>query len=453
MANKTLIEAAKEVLSGQTIAEDSEENKASLKPGSKHKDPMLKLTIGKDQLPADQTTQDLGPPIVSVDNQNDPGRKAAVAVEKDHSKSSVSPQKGDQAPQKLGEEEEMNEDLDEIIAELAGEGLSEEEIFETIDSALSEENEQLDELSRDTLKSYINKQVNKKPNEIARAWKDNRKGLNVASKKLLKKGVNEAEEEKTVAEEEETPYEVNVDMSEHLNALFNGETLSEEFQAKAKTIFETAVVTKIQEEMDKLYAIFEEKLNEEVERITEEKAQDVEDYLNYVAEAWVADNEVAIEAGLRTELTEDFITGLKALFAEHYIDIPDEKVDVVEELTAKNAELEGKLNEEISRSVELNKIVTEYAKSEIIDEVTDGLTDAQIEKVRELAENTEFTDVDDFTNAVKTLKENYFPEKAPVKTNIEKSDAETGEVLTEAEQAETGPMAKYVKALGRTLPN
>jgi hypothetical protein len=413
---KTLSEAAKDILKGQQpLVEDSTANSGTLKPGSKHKDPMQKLTVGKDELPADQKVQDLGPAIVTVDNQNDPARKAAAAVSKDSSKSSKSPVAGDKAPQKLSEEE-----LDQVraaIAEsLAEDGVSEEEIKETIES-LSEE--ELNQLAEESLSE------------------------------------EEAVEAGDVQEEEEIEEEIEpitVDMSEHLDALFNGETLSEEFKAKAKTIFETAVITKIQEEMAKLEEVFAQALEEETEKVKTELAEGTEDYINYVVEQWVSDNEVAIEAGLRTELTEDFISGLRTLFAEHYIDIPEDKVSVVEELTTKTADLEDKLNEEIEKNVELNKLVNEFAKAEIVAEITEGLTDTQVEKIKELAEGVEFIGVDEFQTAIKTLKENYFPTKEPVKSDIEKTDEKSGQVISEEKEL-TGPMANYVKTLGRTLPN
>jgi F0F1-type ATP synthase membrane subunit b/b' len=252
-----------------------------------------------------------------------------------------------------------------------------------------------------------------------------------------------------ISEEEEASYEV--DMSEHIDALLAGEDLSEDFRQKATTIFEAAVKQKLEEEVAILEKAFEQTLEEEVERIQEELSNNVDDYLNYVVEQWVTDNEVAIQESLRTELTEDFISGLRNLFAENYIDIPEDKVNVVEELAGKVDELEGKLNEEIERNVALNKVLSESMRVEVLNDSLDGLTDTQAEKLKALAEGIDYTDVDQYKNKVKTLRENYFPS----------SIANPSEPLDQAVSAsggrsmiseETGPMAKYVQVLGKTLP-
>ena len=242
-------------------------------------------------------------------------------------------------------------------------------------------------------------------------------------------------------------------MSEHVDALFQGEELSEEFKEKALTIFEAAVKAKVEEEIALMEQAFSETLEEEVEAIQEELSSNVDDYLNYVVEQWVIDNEVAIEAGLRTELTEDFISGLKTLFAEHYIDLPEDKVSVVEELGFKVEELEHKLNEEIELSVALSKQLNESKKYEVIASAVDGLTSTQAEKLKSLAEGVEFTDVDNFSVKVKTIRENYFPAGNIKRENVldkaESSHDGKGMIAEEIQ----GPMAHYVKVLGKKLPN
>ena len=254
-------------------------------------------------------------------------------------------------------------------------------------------------------------------------------------------------EEETVAEALDT-YEV--DMAEHVNALLEGEELSEEFQAKATTIFEAAVKAKLEEEVALLEQAYAETLEERVEEIMEELASNVDEYLNYVVEQWIAENEVAVESALRSELTEDFIGGLKALFAEHYIDIPEESVPVVEELSATVEELEAKLNEEIQRNVELTSMLSESRKGELVATVCEGLTDTQAEKLKALAENVEYTDDDQFIEKISTLKENYFP--TAVKTDEVLDRVESADPSMISESTLEGPMAKYVKALGKSLP-
>jgi AcrR family transcriptional regulator len=252
-----------------------------------------------------------------------------------------------------------------------------------------------------------------------------------------------------VAEEES----YQVDMSEHIEALFAGEELSEEFKEKATAIFEAAVSQKIQEEIAALEEAYAETLEEHIEQIQEELSSNVDDYLNYVVEQWVSENEVAIEAGLRSELTEDFISGLRNLFAEHYIDIPEDKVSVVEEMGSKVSELEEKLNEEIERNVQLTKYLNESKHNEIVAELCEGLTSTQAAKLRSLSEGLEFTSVNEFAQKVNILRENYFADGV----NSTNSPLDKAEVVTDgsgmiAEELQ-GPMAAYVRTLGKKLPN
>jgi hypothetical protein len=208
-------------------------------------------------------------------------------------------------------------------------------------------------------------------------------------------------------ETEEAKEEV---FAEDINALFaDDSTISEEFKSKVSTIFEARVndrVAQIAEETEAKYAGM---LEEAVEAVRADLTEKVDDYLSYVVEQWMKDNEIAIESGLRSELTEEFIAGLRNLFAEHYIDVPAEKVDLVDELAGKVEELEGKVNEEIERGVELKKALVESRKSEIAREVTEGLTATQVEKIKSLAEGVEFSTEDEYKEKLETIRENYFP--------------------------------------------
>ena len=256
-----------------------------------------------------------------------------------------------------------------------------------------------------------------------------------------------SEEAEEIAEEIEN-YEV--DMSEHVNALLEGENLSEEFHAKATTIFEAAVKSKLEEEVALLEQAYAETLEERVNEIMEELASNVDDYLNYVVEQWIEENEVAVESALRSELTEDFISGLRALFAEHYIDVPEDSVNVVEELSSTVEELEAKLNEEIQRNVELTSVLSEARKAELIDAVCEGLTDVQADKLSGLLENVAYTSDEEFISKIETLRENYFPVAVKNDSVLDKVESSNDpQSLTENLE---GPMANYVKALGRTLP-
>lgn len=199
-------------------------------------------------------------------------------------------------------------------------------------------------------------------------------------------------------------------MKEDVNALFGDDsTISEDFKSKAATIFEARVidrVTQIQEEMESEYASM---LEEAVETIKSDLTEKVDDYLNYVVEQWMEENQIAIESGLRSEITEDFIAGLRNLFAENYINVPEDKVDLVEELAAKVEELETKLNEEIETNIEYKKALTEAIKEQLTSEVCEGLTATQVEKIKSLAESVDFSTEEEFKEKLETLRENYFP--------------------------------------------
>jgi len=209
-------------------------------------------------------------------------------------------------------------------------------------------------------------------------------------------------------------------MKEDVDALFSDDsTISEEFKSKVSTIFEARVedrVTQIQEEIETRYAGM---LEEAVESVKADLTEKVDDYLSYVVEQWMDENQIAIESGLRAELTEDFIGGLRNLFAEHYIDVPAEKVDLVDELAGKVEELESKLNEEIERGVSYAKALVESRKNEIAREVTEGLTATQAEKIKSLAESVEFSTEDEYKNKLDTIRENYFPSGAKKATEAQ----------------------------------
>ena len=215
-------------------------------------------------------------------------------------------------------------------------------------------------------------------------------------------------------EEEQVEGEViaedKIDLSADINAMFADDaTISEEFKSKVSTIFEARVgdrVSKIQEEIETRYASM---LEEAVESVKTDLTEKVDDYLSYVVEQWMEENQIAIESGLRAELTEDFIGGLRNLFAEHYIDVPAEKVDLVDELAGKVEELESKLNEEIERGVSYAKALVESRKNEIAREITEGLTATQAEKIKSLAEGVEFSTEDEYKSKLETIRENYFP--------------------------------------------
>ena len=244
-------------------------------------------------------------------------------------------------------------------------------------------------------------------------------------------GHEDAAQDKKMIKKELAKEKMKEKMKEDMDALLGGENLSEEFVSKATTIFEAAVIARAEEVILAAEEELEEQFAEAIEQVKEDLASKLDDYLNYMVEEWVQDNEVAITSGLKAQVVEDFIGGLHTLFKEHYINIPEDKVDVVEELTTRVDELTEELNEQINTSVELSKALNEQLKIEAVHTACEGLTtQTQVEKLKSLAEGVEFTNLDEFTGKLETLKESYF--KSPVNTSG--SSALNEEVVIEDEK-------------------
>ena len=255
-----------------------------------------------------------------------------------------------------------------------------------------------------------------------------------------------AEEEAT--EEEELIAEINVD--EDINALIAGEELSEEFQDKARTIFETAIKSKVSEIREELQESYATALVEELDTIKTGLTERVDAYLEYVADEWMQENALQVEAGLKTEMTESFLEGMKSLFEDHYVTIPEEKYDVLNSMVDKLDEMENKLNEQIERNVALNQRLAESTSDVILADVAEGLADTQKEKLATLAENVEFESDADYREKLETLKESYFPSKtaAPKSTSENLSEeVSTDEV---ASQDVNPTMQAYLETLSRS---
>ena len=240
-------------------------------------------------------------------------------------------------------------------------------------------------------------------------------------------------------------------MKEDMDALLYGENLSEEFVTKATTIFEAAVIARAEEVISEAEEQLMEEFEVAVEAIKEDLAAKVDGYLNYMVEEWMKDNEIAIQSGLKAEITEEFLTGLRDLFIEHNIDIPEDKVDIVEELAAQLEATEAVLNEEIARGIELSQALNEQKKIEAIYTACEGLTQTQVEKMKSLAEGVDFTTGEEFTTKLDTLKESYF--KADVK--VATTDALDDEVLLEEEKraikSSNSEIDYYAKTISQTL--
>ena len=269
----------------------------------------------------------------------------------------------------------------------------------------------------------------------------------------------EEEEADDEDEEEEKPMEskklkkedIEIDVKEDIEAIVNGEDLSEDFKTKASTIFEAAVSAKVLSEVNQRIEDLETSYKKEITEAKEEHlstvTEKVDGYLNYVTEEWMKENELAVEKGIRSELVEDFMTGLKNLFTEHYIDIPEEKVDLVDDLFEKVEELEQKLDESINTSVDIKKELAEYRKAETLREVSEDLADTEKEKLGKLADGIDFEDKSQYSEKLEVIKENYFPKQQSETITEELENTE--EEPTSSESTTDPIMSKYASALTR----
>ena len=256
-----------------------------------------------------------------------------------------------------------------------------------------------------------------------------------------------SEEEEVVAEEQ---IEDSIDVEEDLTALLEGEELSEEFQNKARTIFEAAIKTKISEVKSELQEQYEKTIVEEVASVKAELAERVDAYLEYVSDEWMSENKLAVEAGLKTEMTDSFLTGMKSLFEDHYVTIPEDKYDVLNSMVEKLDEMEGKLNEQINKNVALNKRLAESTSDVILADVSEGLAVTQKDKLATLAENVEFDGEDNYREKLVTLRNSYFPAN-PGAPKQQTENLSEGTETGHQQPAVTGVMESYLSAMGRSV--
>ena len=295
------------------------------------------------------------------------------------------------------------------------------------------------------------KQVKDVVNKGAKAA-DSMKGMKEEEVDLSSEETIEEEEtstEEVVAEEEETV--AHYDVEEDVNALLGGEELSEDFKEKAKTIFEAAINSKVAVVKEELEAQYQEKLAEEIEAAKESLAERVDSYLEYVADEWFEENALAVETGLKSEMTESFLEGMKGLFEEHYVSIPDDKYDVLESMVEKLDDMETKLNEQIEKNISLNGRLSEATADGILDQVSEGLAQTQKEKLASLSESVEFESEGQYREKLETLKESYFNSK-------KESSAAKTETLSEGvdhsgSESHSDTMAAYLRTLGSFSKN
>tara|TARA_R110002033_G_scaffold2286_1_gene15915 strand:+ start:2893 stop:4161 length:1269 start_codon:yes stop_codon:yes gene_type:complete len=411
---KTIEELEKEVLAELEEAED---------PTKKGAAPAAKAEKIDTATPGGEV-EDGGAPVVSPDQGDSPAKKlVAKAKEISGDKTKKAAGKAD-APEKLAAGDEVDHDGEELVER-------EEEITEK---------EEIMEAPK-TKKAMIQAMVDKMETMKAGYMKSNYDSIMSAMD--VEETSEPTEEEKEKAEAVEARIK-DIDVKEDVRALMSADdSLSEDFKIKAATIFEAAVKSKVRSEIERIH---EEVLTEkegEIDSFKDELAEKVDTYLNYVVEEWTKENELAIERGLKGEIAEDFISGLKQLFEDHYIDVPDEKYDVLEAQSEKISELEDKLNESIEKTVELTKVSSNLVREQVISEVSEDLADTEIEKFKSLTEDVDFTDEESFRVKLNTLKDSYFP-----KTVVEQTfDDEDGSTAQDVDT--TDAMSAYLSAISR----
>jgi hypothetical protein len=431
-------------------------NRATLRPKSQPTFEPEKMKNEADDLGG--VTPTSGPPKENM------GAKGSAKASKDNSKSASSavasqPMKKAPMNEDADDEIELSEELEDFINSMIEEGATEEEIAKAIDEnfeLVEEDAEQLDETSKKNAGDYLKAagKARVMATEGSRDLEDEAYAVGLPAmerrspKRYGKFMTPKAEVPKVPPQKAQAPKAPKAqNMKEHVDALLAGEELSEDFRVKAETIFESAVAERVEAEVTTLEEAYAEALAEEVANIQEALAEEVDNYLDYVIEQWIAENEVAIESGLRSELTEEFISGLRNLFAEHYIDVPESKVSIVEELGETVEALEAKLNEEIERNVALTKTLNESRQTEILFSACDGLTRTQAEKLKSLAENLSFNTPEDFANKLEVLKESYFTEQVNHNAVLDTNDLdESGKFIKEEV---SGPISAYVKVLAK----
>jgi|TARA_B100002051_G_scaffold267957_1_gene297142 hypothetical protein len=373
---------------GTTLQEMENIEENVVTKGAKPADPMPKLTTGG----TPPNVEDLGGPTPENYKADDDSAKlktpgTTLKQVKDIVNKGAKPAEG--TPAGMKEEEEVE-----------GEVVAEDEV--TTDEVVSEEEETADEIVSE----------------------------------------EETTEEEIVEEEEEA-----IDVETDIQALLEGEELSEDFTNKARTIFEAAIRSKVAEMKEQVKSEYEENLIEQVQSIKEELTDRVDSYLEYVADEWIAENQLAVEKGLKTEMTESFLTGMRSLFEEHYVSIPDEKYDVLENMVDKLDEMEGKLNEQIDKNVALNKRLAESVADVIFAEVAEGLALSQKDKFASLAENVEFESETSYREKLATLRKSYFPENA----GVQRDESENLSEETQSTQYQTTPVSNTMERYLQTL--
>tara|TARA_B100000945_G_scaffold318989_1_gene325107 strand:- start:7 stop:1371 length:1365 start_codon:yes stop_codon:yes gene_type:complete len=441
MANE--IEKTIEELEAEVLSELEEQSADAPKKGAAPAEPALKASDASSVTPGGEV-QDMGPAVTSPTDKSGPGTQAGKKAKE---------ASGDAAQKKEGKPDSMDtpNDGEKKVAKSLAAG---DEVEMTDDQETISEKEKTDEGMHDDKKEGMHGEMSKM--EMIKAMKDMETEMKEMDKKMvmsmyskmkemMAKEMSHEESEKEALKKEAVEQRIKeINVQEHVEALMSGEgDLSDDFKKKAATVFESAVKSKVRDEVTRLQENYDSELEEATKSVKSDLTEKVDTYLNYVVEEWMKENELAVERGLKGEIAEDFIAGLKQLFEDHYVDVPDEKYDVLQAQSDKIAELEEKVNKTLEESINFKKSNDELTRNKVISESTSDLADTEIEKFKELTQDVEFEDEDNFKEKLDTLKESYFPK-------VKKEASET------IDNVETGPaqdidltdsMAAYTKAI------
>ena len=375
--------------------------------------------------------EDTGKAVVSPTQGDAPAKKVASKAKE---VSGDAQQKGEGAPEKM---DTPNDGMKKVAKPLA----AGDQVDHDGDDLAEMEKMEMAKMTKEMMVNAMYEMMKgKKKTDLQAMYSGMQKATEMADKDM-------DEESKAKSEAVETRLKT-IDVSEHVEALMTGEgDLSEEFKRKAATVFEAAVKSKVRSEVERMEEDYKTELEENINTTKDELTEKVDTYLNYVVEEWMKENELAIERGLKGEIAEDFISGLKQLFEDHYVDVPDEKYDVLEAQSDKISELEAKLNESIEQSVQLKKNNSTLVKEQVVSEVSSDLADTEIEKFKSLIEDVDYSDEESYRDKLGTLKESYFPNNTPIVTETI-DDVETG---TAQDVDTSGSMQAYMTAIGRTV--
>ena len=434
---KTIEELEAEVLS------ELEEQADAPKKGAAPAEPQLKASDASSVTPGGEVV-DMGPAVTHPSDKSGPGTQAGKKADEKKGdaaqKKEVKPESGDYAPNDgekkvakplaAGDEVEMKDDQ-EVISE------KEEEVSEMKEmskmemiKAMKDMETEMKDMSMEMVKATYNK-------------------MKEMMKKEMSHEETEEDKEKQALQKEAVEQRIKtIDVTEHVEALMSGEgDLTDEFKKKAATVFESAVKSKVRDEVTRLQENYDKEIEEGIKSNKAELTEKVDTYMNYIVEEWMKENELAVERGLKGEIAEDFIAGLKQLFEDHYVDIPDDKYDVLQAQSDKIAELEEKVNKTLEESIEYKKSNDDLTRNKVISEMSSDLADTEIEKFKELTQDVDFGNEEDFKGKLDTLKESYFP-KVKKETTENIDNVETGP----AQDIDiTDSMAAYSKAIGTAV--